>query len=518
MASKRSASVGPLVNPFWSERAREEIAIQRSRPVDLPVPSGDEAELDLAIDEGQSVQVNGPGEVGASKGKGISMGGRVHGGVGERFSTPASWEDGKVRVKQGLGFSEEARRTEGEMPEEDCGSTSPRVLHQERDEWQRALERDMVEKLHQENVRLKFEMEQLRKLQTKTRSGGTEGSWSEVSPGEEVMPPPPPRSRSPTVRCQMKQEARFTPQGTRVPDTPPPPDDVVSSSAVPPWPWDFGAYERCEEIGPCSRSWGPSLRGQVRSWSREKLYDRGVGRGMDSRMANGGTVHQGGIHSRHADLGHSGLCDGESTRAFHKGEEVLDAAAAKAAWLQRELTTLQKQLERETVKMGPGLQSSYWKERFVYQEENLGRHGDGRLGGDRAPHGDGRLGGDRAQHGDGRLGGDRAQHGDGRLGDDRAQHGDGRLGGDRAQHGDCRLGGDRAQHGDGRLGDDRAQHGDGRFGGDRTGNGESLDGKGRVQGERGNDMGWTWMKTRTTSKRLASLYLNYHHTRVKRAA
>ena len=44
-----------MVNPFWSIRARDEAALQSLRPVDLPVPSGDEAELDYVLEGGTSV-------------------------------------------------------------------------------------------------------------------------------------------------------------------------------------------------------------------------------------------------------------------------------------------------------------------------------------------------------------------------------------------------------------------------------------------------------------------------------
>ncbi len=116
----------------------------------------------------------------------------------------------------------------------------------------------------------KFEMEELKKMQAKAMSGATELSWSEVSrgDGEVKPPPPPPRSRSPTRRC-LKIQEKFTPRGTRVPDTLPAPD-VAMSSAVPPWPIDLSGYEKCEEKGPCGRTWGPSLRGKIREWPSER--------------------------------------------------------------------------------------------------------------------------------------------------------------------------------------------------------------------------------------------------------
>ena len=117
--------------------------IRNSRPVDLPVPSGDEEELlDQAIQGEQSVPVNGPATQESSKGKGGSTEGPPA-GRGERFSTPASWEEKKGNPSEQVGL-----RTEGEMPE-DFGTGSPPD-----DRLQRALEQEIVEKLHRENLQL----------------------------------------------------------------------------------------------------------------------------------------------------------------------------------------------------------------------------------------------------------------------------------------------------------------------------------------------------------------------------
>ena len=152
----------------------------------------------------------------------------------ERFSTPASWRDEGFQGQRGRRATGEkgGQRTEGMMPseEKDPSLSGGSVVAEE--SLQRALEREAVEKLHRENMQLKFEMEAM--------SGATELSWSEVShgDGEVKPPPPPPRSRSPTRRCLKIQEEKFTPRGTRVPDTLPAPD-VAMSSAVPPWPIDL---------------------------------------------------------------------------------------------------------------------------------------------------------------------------------------------------------------------------------------------------------------------------------------
>ena len=341
MATRRSSSWGPAPNPFWSERVVQELEIRNSRPVDLPVPSGDEEELmDQAIQGEQSVPVNGPTSRESSKGKGGSTEKQLA-GRGERFSTPASWEDTRGGPSEQVGM-----KTEGEMPEDFGNGSLPD------DGLQRALEQEMVEKLHQENLRLKSEMEQLRRSQILLGSGETTSSWSEVT--ENGIPPPPPRSRSPTRRCLRTQEERFTPQGTRVPDTAPP-EGEGSLPAIPPWPWGENGYERSDVSGPCLRSWGPSLSGGVRYISggqghREvhngELRRRGVARGEV----------QGGVNVRHGEP-----------------DEVMNAATARAEWLRQELMTLQLQMERETKYSGSKLVSDYWKQPVSRQEQQLGR-------------------------------------------------------------------------------------------------------------------------------------------------
>ena len=323
----------------------------------------------------------------------------------------------------------------------------------------------MVERLHQENVQLKFEMEQLKRIQAMAEGGTTTTSWSEVSIPGEGVPPPPPRSRSPTRRCLQKQEEKFTPQGTRVPDTPPPSDDATLP-AVPPWPWGTDGYEKSEMDGPCQRSWGPSLRGGVRYLSREgrpiqqrdwrdedwqlRGRDRGAVQG-DLRSLDRDDV-QGDVFSRHGEP-----------------DEVMDAATARAEWLRQELMTLQLQMERDARRTGGELSSDYWKQPVARQEQLPGK--ESRWGGrQQAPLSRASYEGDCHQAPQCRA------DSDGWLGDNRAQQ-DGRRSGDRAQQ-DGRLSGDRAQQERGRSGD-RAWHGN-HGAGDATG--EAVSGLHHDQG------------------------------------
>lgn len=179
MATRRAASCGPVANPFWSERAVQELEIRSARPVDLPVPTGDEAELDQAIQEDGPGNGRGQGE--SLIGKGTSAGRRWT-GRGERFSTPVSWEKGKATP-----LAEGGAQTEGEMPEEVPTATEGEMPGEEQsptpfsqsaaqDGLQRELEKEVVAQLHQENMRLKLEMEEMKKRQNNVRSGDTTSS------------------------------------------------------------------------------------------------------------------------------------------------------------------------------------------------------------------------------------------------------------------------------------------------------------------------------------------------------
>ena len=104
-------------------RVREGAALQRSRPVDLPVPTGDEADLEQVSEEGLPLQ-EVPGRSAATEvvGERTGKGRGNEGGKGERFSTPASWRDGRPQVHPGSGPLEKGQnppRTEGEMPQDD---------------------------------------------------------------------------------------------------------------------------------------------------------------------------------------------------------------------------------------------------------------------------------------------------------------------------------------------------------------------------------------------------------------
>eukprot|EP00438_Fugacium_kawagutii_P032909 Skav221774 [mRNA] locus=scaffold2426:73054:81328:- [translate_table: standard] len=103
------------------------------------------------------------------------------------------------------------------------------------DDLQRALEREMVNQLQEQNELLKMELEAL-KRQHQNPVSTSASSWTTVTgPPEE---PPKPMTKvvnSPPRHDQLvAQSPRFTPNGTRVPDGPPPDRDVGRELPQPP--------------------------------------------------------------------------------------------------------------------------------------------------------------------------------------------------------------------------------------------------------------------------------------------
>eukprot|EP00438_Fugacium_kawagutii_P033247 Skav228431 [mRNA] locus=scaffold1325:416500:425994:- [translate_table: standard] len=234
------------VNPFYSDRLKEELVVRASRPKVLP-PDGESSE-DFQPIADVAGNGKGRGEVAATM---MNSGAS---GSGGNFVTPPSKSQWRRAVG---GPREHGRQTEGCMPPEshdvvksmgtipsktagestvvDDTSQPSRVS----DDLQRALEREMVNQLHEQNVQLKAEIEQLKKQQGTTP--GSMGSWSEVtavgSHGHSATfrDDRGADGSSPKMkRVSLPPEARYTPGGTRVPDGEPP--DEVGADRVPPCP------------------------------------------------------------------------------------------------------------------------------------------------------------------------------------------------------------------------------------------------------------------------------------------
>ena len=234
MATRRGVSAplgGEGGNVFWSERTREEWNLMRQRPQDLPVP-GDDEEISRELD-GEFPAVMGEERV--SRGR---RPGSPRQGERQQGSREASG-DGKGT---GSGSTAPGKQSEGLMPEEreDEEERARRELA-----FQRELEKEVVNQLHEENVKLKQQVELL--TQNKEVKPPSTSDWSQVSQGTGLEDVEMGQKTNSTPKTWVAED-RFTPNGTKVPPLPPP----RSEMEVPPWPLE--RYEQQErEVGRSSR-------------------------------------------------------------------------------------------------------------------------------------------------------------------------------------------------------------------------------------------------------------------------
>jgi len=345
MAVRRGASVPAGGNPFWSERATQELRLRMNRPLELPpdgelhpVP-GDDEEIRRQLeqeDSGLEAVENGSetesrGEPRQGRGRRRSRSRNETQLAGMSFTTPESWAD-QGAVQRGF------LRTAGMMPAEGEGERQPSrqvpsrteglafSAGQDRDDdLQREVEKEVVRVLQEENEQLKLQVkEMMKKMGDKS---GPPSGWSEVSTSS-------PRQKRGELR--QKEELRFTPNGTQVPLGPPPGDQPP----VPPWPFpEWEIYEKEEG--------GRSRRMELNSMEWE-LHHGPPGGGKVSR----GAVRGGGIESRHGDRGDlkdHGRGTGSRQEVRHQEAEgsLGDPQVDRERWLMRELVQLQQALDSE---------------------------------------------------------------------------------------------------------------------------------------------------------------------------
>ena len=251
------------INPFYSERVKENLTVRASRPRQLPptpvVESGN------VVFDGEGVvpnQWDRPTGDRPGKGRGVQT---IGVGRGVFLTPPSNWRtmepESAVPAKgaqtEGVmpPVEEERTRDAGRVKRAAMGESSPGGL-------QRDLEMEIVDHLRTQNAQLMEEIDRLRKLQSQQ---GSNSSWSEVGGatttgagkfsglvgtavdgnGERGGYHTPRSSHKP---MRGKQEIKFTPNGTRVPDGTPPdsgkveppvPQPPSEKLAVPPFPTSF---------------------------------------------------------------------------------------------------------------------------------------------------------------------------------------------------------------------------------------------------------------------------------------
>eukprot|EP00434_Breviolum_minutum_P018336 symbB.v1.2.016177.t1/scaffold1227.1/size245474/4 len=296
---------------------------------------------------------------------------------GPEFSTPASWQGvgqnermrTPARDEQGLG---NGQKSSGTMPQETPEASGVKTegphpaAEEVTDAFQRALEREMVEKLQEDNRKLQRELQDLKMQRDLENYSGLESSWSDVS--SRPQPPPPEEENEPQ---------RFTPNGTKVPKGPPPNFD----ERVPSWP--LGPYEQSavdcvwKQLGPTAVSVGEAARlhdGRVGHGARSRHvrshHDCGPGHGARSRQE---PEHRGCRDGGGAERSRHGVAEGEvGEQSTQTMSDVLTSVQARAFWLERELESLKGALNDQRQNT---LTSEYWR-KPVHRYE-------GQVGGDR---------------------------------------------------------------------------------------------------------------------------------------
>ena len=182
---ERSRSTPPgsydMVNPWWSQRLRDEVALRHKRPENLPVPFDED--MDGLGPEDARVESAGGGAGRVGKGRGLA--------TGRMFVTPPSRRsggrggnrrsDGQLPEEQP---SEEAAgknggsRTMGPVPPEGApprgppttaGAAVPPPHKGDPDSLQRAFEAEMVLFLREQNAKLQEEVKQLQNAPPRTQ-------------------------------------------------------------------------------------------------------------------------------------------------------------------------------------------------------------------------------------------------------------------------------------------------------------------------------------------------------------
>ena len=380
MAMLRGSSLPPGgtggANPFWSSRAQGEWRLRAERPIDLPVPGEDE-ETRRELEEGDLQPLTGGARPAGDRGRSSVSGrperrsrSRVSGemdAAGVFVTPPSGTMTGKGRGAEPGGGLRTAGRMPPEMEDEQPTSgTESSGSKEAQDALRRALERGVVEQLHEENMKLKCEMNELMK---KIASGQVSSGWSEVTEEKRSKEDySPVRVNTSSAGLDLP---RFTPNGTRVPSGPPPMEEGDNGGLpeLPKWPFPLEMnYEAMEQS---SRSRFMQLGGEP-----VKLRGQVHQGGRDSRQEqDGGVCRPGhGARSRHGQDGHfSG--DGRGTHPQPSREaqgtmtDVMSSMQARTFWLEQELKSMKSMLDRqESAKM----QSDYWKQPVTRHDRDLG--------------------------------------------------------------------------------------------------------------------------------------------------
>ena len=357
MPSRGLGDVG--VNPFWSQKTQDEFRLAASRPGDLPnvLDTSDSREPIQSVASGLAVPPSFTDLTGKGRG-GISAG------------VPS------IALERPTVVTRTPARTEGEMPGETvAGKRSMGPVGHVRDpdqgsgsksdDLQKMLEAEIVNFLRDQNSMLLQQVEELKgKLEKSTglaSVGGETSPWSAVGGmsneksngvGSSVVRERHARhgsrhgSRTPRARmreaavspeCGRRDPAKYTPNGTRVPDGPPP---VECDQPVPPVP-PIPGLEEALKFGEGHQS---SFVSEIHGLD---IYDTCESK---PKMKGGNTAW----------------------KPLDEREGVLTASEAKQFWMEKEIHSLKLALDRVSV---PQVlqQSDYWNGNFQSGFPTVGR-------------------------------------------------------------------------------------------------------------------------------------------------
>ena len=374
------------VNPFWSDRAQAEAALQNARPAGLEAAEDEEVSFDLfgegpaeplqllgartegvlpgIEDDRVSMELgNGPTgtndepkEVGREPsveppmppsswmlGQWKPSGSEPSAGSGWQFRAEGSQRVGLVDGERSQGMVANGRvreRTTSHSSTHVHGRAETTGRKDELpDDLQRALEKEVVNELRRQNAELWNAYWDL-----KEKMDSKESSWERVSPptmsprnarSRPVEPPKTPKKDESMMFTPM--ECRTTPNGTMVPaGTPPPSDDEgVELPPFPTWP----VREKSREREPCKRGIG----------NLDVSWQAGV---------RGSHGYEG---SRHVNMGNQGCENAQQARMF---------------WLEQEVEQLRSAM-REHAERGPpapGFFHGAYQPVERYPQTQLGKH------------------------------------------------------------------------------------------------------------------------------------------------
>ena len=317
----RSCSLPPLdtFNPFWSQRVRDERLLEKLRPADLPRVPNDEWDFELPpVQDGRARGKGSGGNLGEEKARKRSRSGDGNmlrrGRVETRLDTtvddfetpPSGWMFGKQRQHLGGEGRDSNGLSSGER--EDPVNSG----------LERELEKSVCRLLHEENLKLRLELEMMKE------AARTESSWSEVPSraSHGWTPPPPPMDECPqTPKAKIDKEDRRTPMGTKVPPEPvehwlpPVPPMPVTSVDLRDYEWlDERRFRHQVEVG--------SFRGhkslEERKKSEEQETEVEALQALLKNQAFGGWSEYWSMASGHKHQGSVGICHDD--RAWQHGD------------------------------------------------------------------------------------------------------------------------------------------------------------------------------------------------------